>query len=192
MGSGCNKTFYCIYNQGGSPCTPDIEGNEVEVTCPQDSVCQKIVQYYSVDYVGNSEDINKTDVIKIDKELPNTTISVEGPNYGTSPVYITSSTQITLDATDEGSGVNVTYYRIDDGENQTYSNPITISSEGPHTISYWSVDNASNVENPKTLSVYVDNSPPTIGNITIVPSYESNGILYICLLYTSPSPRDRG
>jgi len=181
IGSGCNKTYYCIYNQGESACTPDIEGNEVEITCPQDSVCQKIVQYYSVDYVGNLEDINKTDVIKIDKELPNTTISVEGPNYGTNPVYITSSTQITLTATDEGSGINVTYYRIDDGENQTYSGPFNLSGEkeGPHNITYWSVDNATNQEEPKTLYVWVDNTGPTIGNITIVPSYKLDNTLYI-------------
>ena len=61
---------------------------------------------------------------------------------------------MTLTATDGGSGVKVTYYKVDAERLTTYTAPFTISGDGLHTFHYWSVDNANNTEtvNPRTSS----------------------------------------
>ena len=57
---------------------------------------------------------------------------------------------------DSGSGVDKTYYKIDAGEWQmaTYVPVMTVEGTGfgPHTLSYYSVDNAGNVEDAKVVS----------------------------------------
>ncbi len=44
------------------------------------------------------------------------------------------------------SGVEETYYRIDGGDETTYTAPFEISGEGTTTVEYWSVDVVGNVE----------------------------------------------
>ena len=58
---------------------------------------------------------------------------------------------INLTATDAGSGVATTYYRVDGGT-ETAGKAIAVSTLGAHTISFWSVDVAGNIETPKTAS----------------------------------------
>jgi|GEM_PF-2816002 len=184
IGSRCKETRYQICDENGKNCGSEQTGNNVSLTCSEGSVCKYTVKYYSVDNVDNTEGTTTSGVIKIDKKAPETSATVGTPQYkpeGTSTYYITSLTQITLSAEDEGSGVQTIYYKIDEGSEQIYSesSPITISDEGPHTITYWSVDNVGNVEGAKTLSIYVDNSGPTIENIQIKPSYSDGTNLYI-------------
>jgi peptidoglycan/xylan/chitin deacetylase (PgdA/CDA1 family) len=62
---------------------------------------------------------------------------------------------VTLTASDSLSGVQATYYTLD-GIPATYDGPFTVS-DGPHSLSYYSVDRAGNVETPTTMS---DFSPP--------------------------------
>ncbi len=62
---------------------------------------------------------------------------------------------------DKASGVNATYYIIDDGEQQIYEDPFKLP-EGTHTINYWSVDNNGNVEIRRTSIFTCDTIPPTI------------------------------
>jgi hypothetical protein len=50
----------------------------VSVTCSNGSVCEKIVKFYSVDGLGNTEEVKTTDIIQIDKKSP--TISVTNPD----------------------------------------------------------------------------------------------------------------
>ncbi len=70
---------------------------------------------------------------------------------------------VTLTATDDISGVNVTYYRIDDGEWIVYIKPFTLSEEGDDIlIEYYSVDYAGNVEDMKSFSVDIDQTEPDI------------------------------
>jgi hypothetical protein len=67
---------------------------------------------------------------------------------------------VTLDATDV-SGVAATYYTLD-GVQHPYTTAFTVSAEGTHTLSYWSVDNSDNEEVPrKTASVWIDTAPPS-------------------------------
>ena len=101
-----------------------------------------------------------------DTTAPTTTASVSPtPNaVGWNNTDVT----VTLSATDNegGTGVNSTYYMLDGAAQQTYSAPFTISTEGIHTLEYWSVDNASNVETHQTATIKIDKTPPTI-NCTV-------------------------
>ncbi len=98
------------------------------------------LNYYSVDNGGNVES-TKTSTIRIDRTAPNTAVDPTGNN---------GNTTITLDATDENSGVNRTVYRINDGNDQIYEGPFDI---GPgDSVTFYSVDNADNSEEETTIS----------------------------------------
>jgi len=71
---------------------------------------------------------------------------------------------ISLIAQDNLSGVAYTSYKLD---NQSWVNGTTvnITTEGNHTIEYYSVDNAGNVETVKRTYAALDKTPPVV-NIT--------------------------
>jgi hypothetical protein len=61
------------------------------------------------------------------------------------------------------SGVANTYYILDGGSTQTYAGPFTIDTSVDHTIEYWSVDIAGNVETHKTWNYDApDTTAPTV------------------------------
>ena len=77
--------------------------------------------------------------------------------------WFVSDVTILLTATDDISGVNVTYYRLNNGEWEVYAVPINIWDEGYHVIEYYSVDNAGNEEDVKgPFDFKKDATPPTI------------------------------
>jgi cytochrome c len=87
--------------------------------------------------------------------------------------WYTSDVTVTLSATDPpttfqigGStspfGVNHTYYKIDSGSWNTYTSPFVITAAGQHTVLYYSVDIAGNVETQKSVSLKIDKTAPTI------------------------------
>ncbi|WP_197080918.1 endo-alpha-N-acetylgalactosaminidase family protein [Gordoniibacillus kamchatkensis] len=75
--------------------------------------------------------------------------------------WVNSDVTVTLTASDSGSGVAGTYYSVDGGAKQQGTS-VTITAEGSHTLSYWSVDKAGNVEAPHTVAVQLDKTAPTI------------------------------
>jgi hypothetical protein len=82
---------------------------------------------------------------------------------------------VTLAATDSGSGVASTLYTLNGGTQSTYTTPISISTEGTHTLTYWSVDAASNEETPHlSVEVKIDLTAPTISG-TATTSPNANG-----------------
>jgi len=95
---------------------------------------------------------------KGDIHPPVTTIDFGEPYYAN--IYITSDTPIYLNATDNESGVNVTYYKINDGKWEEYIASFSIPDDCEHAIYFYSVDYAGNEENVKNKNVSVDNYPP--------------------------------
>lgn len=97
----------------------------------------------------------------LDTVAPVTTDSGTDTNWHNTPVTVT------LNCSDvSGSGCKTTYYTIDGSEPTTSSatgNSITLNTDGIHTIKYFSIDNAGNVENVKTAAntVKIDISNPT-------------------------------
>ncbi|MFQ6009920.1 MAG: beta strand repeat-containing protein [Candidatus Aenigmatarchaeota archaeon] len=60
-----------------------------------------------------------------------------------------------------GSGCDHTMYKINSGNWITYDSAFTVSAEGDNTVSYYSVDNATNQEQTRTNSVKIDKTAPT-------------------------------
>ncbi len=84
-----------------------------------------------------------------DTTPPVTTATLEGDLSG--DIYISDVT-VTLTATDNNSGVNYTKYKVDDGTWMTYTDHFVVSGNGDHTIAFYSVDNAGNVETEKSVT----------------------------------------
>src|SRR5205807_5545334 len=77
-----------------------------------------------------------------------------------------SPVTVILTPADAGSGVNVTEYSIDGNPTYTVGTSVVIpapadgSNDGAHTIAYFSVDNAGNIETVKSATVLIDATPP--------------------------------
>jgi large repetitive protein len=74
---------------------------------------------------------------------------------------VNTDATVTFSATDNtgGSGVAATYYMVDGGAQQT-GNTVTLTTDGTHTVAYWSVDWAGNTEQQKSLTVTIDKTAP--------------------------------
>jgi len=118
------------------------------------------------DKAGNTTTANSPSV-KIDRTKPATTVSVVPTGWTNMPV------SLTLSASDNLSGVAQTYWQLDGGSTQTGTS-VSINTEGNHTLSFWSVDNAGNVEDANTVQVKIDLTPPSIGH-TLTPTPNAAG-----------------
>ncbi len=120
------------------------------------------------DAAGNSGS-SGAKTITIDKTAPITSITIDpsSPN-GSNGWYTGTNPTFTLSPTDTGgSGVASTNYQIDSGTITTYPGSAVAIPDGQHTISYWSTDNAGNVETTHTTAtIKVDTVNPTGGAIT--------------------------
>ncbi|MBC7128618.1 MAG: right-handed parallel beta-helix repeat-containing protein [Thermoplasmatales archaeon] len=185
--SGVNGTYYRIYFNGqwhplngndvycGNSNITEIDGTYFYIYFLNGSInfgpihfheeCEHIIEFFSIDNAGNVETThNQTHYV--DNTPPTTTLTFGTPYYtdGTDE-WITSATQITLTATDApdcACGVYKIYYRINGGSWIEYTAPFTIPSECTHTIEYYAVDYLGNTETAKSITVKVDNTPPTI------------------------------
>lgn len=132
-----------------------------------------------VDENGNGS-INLTPklggVVYFDTTPPTTTAVTTG-QLGLNGWY-TSATTVTLTAVDNAGGVGVekTMYSLDGGTWLTYAttSPIAISSDGAHSIQYYSVDYAGNTEPTSTLQVDIDTAIPAISSSTVNQQYLLN------------------
>jgi hypothetical protein len=117
------------------------------------------IEYYSVDNMGNTEPA-KSSNFKIDQMPPMTTHTFSG-NVGKNGWYLNGN--ILLNPIDNTSGVSHTYYKIDSGAWTEYTVPVVFSSDGIHTLEYYSVDNAGNEEPVKgPITFKLDSTPPEI------------------------------
>ena len=90
------------------------------------------------------------------------TFTPEVPD-GENDWYI-SDVLIELDATDEGSGVNATYYKINqDDEWAKYTDVLIVTEDDYYSLYYYSVDNAGNTEDVKgPYDFKIDQTGPII------------------------------
>jgi hypothetical protein len=96
----------------------------------------------------------------LDSTPPTTIIAMNG-TLGKHGWYI-GPVVVSFTASDAQSGVLYTMYKIDSGAWTTYANPFTISDDGSHTISYYSVDTAGNAETPNAAPCKIDQTKPSI------------------------------
>lgn len=98
--------------------------------------------------------------VTVDTTDPKTNISVDGTK-GDNDWYVTN-VSIMLFPTDATSGIDKTYYMINEGAWKIYSTTFVISDEGENILKYYSVDNAGNVEKVNTKIIKIDKTAPTI------------------------------
>jgi cytochrome c len=92
-----------------------------------------------------------------DEEAPVTTAAVSGPS---SNGWYTGTATVTLTATD-ASGVASTQYQLDAATEWTaYTEPVSVSGDGVHTVRFRSTDLAGNVEETKSIEVKIDTTAP--------------------------------
>ncbi|MDI6786736.1 MAG: hypothetical protein QMD92_08540, partial [bacterium] len=122
------------------------------------------LRYYSIDTVGNKEEVKVLANIKIDKTKPSTILVPKFPFYqAEGKNYTTSANSYILSASDNISGVDLTKYSINQLPVTSYQSPaiITISEEEKeHSIKYFSTDKAENIEDTKETKIIIDNSSP--------------------------------
>lgn len=95
-----------------------------------------------------------TAAIPLDQNPPVTTASAPSG-------WQNQDVTVILTATDDVSGVAATYYEVNGGAAQQGTS-ISINTDGVHSIAFWSVDNAGNVEVKQSVTVQVDKTVPTI------------------------------
>jgi hypothetical protein len=127
--------------------------------------------YHAVDNADNSEFLNHKN-IKIDQTKPTTICELTGI-IGSQEWYISNVT-IILDATDGTSGVNSTFYRLNNGDWQNYLQPFIVSTDTRHVLEFYSTDMAGNVELTQNITFKIDKLLP---NATIITP--RIGYLYI-------------
>ena len=148
--SGVNYTMYRVNNGEWEVYDRPFAVKEGTVT----------IEYYSVDYAGNVEE-TKSYTFKYDKTKPSTTCFISG-EQGIGNWY-RSNVTISFSATDNVSGVNITWYRIDGGEWHIYNGEdIVVSGEGRHIIEFYSTDVAGNEEDARAKVIYIDYTPPSV------------------------------
>jgi len=86
------------------------------------------------------------------------------------------SALITLTGADDwgGSGVARTYYTLDGGV-QTQGSTVSVSAVGSHTLEFWSVDVAGNIETPHKTAAFSITAPPVLD--TTPPTTTSDAAL---------------
>ncbi len=73
-------------------------------------------------------------------------------------IYVSNVT-VTLTATDDGSGVSYTKYKLDAEEWITYTEPFQVTDDGNHTLLFYSVDRNGNIEEQQTRSFLIQHHP---------------------------------
>ena len=113
-----------------------------------------------------------------DTTPPVTTISFDPPEPDGDNGWYVSDVEVTLNATDDMSGVNVTYYRINNGTLETYIEPFIVKADGMYLVEFYSVDNAGNEEEAKPSELNIDQTKPEIAPYCW-EAFEDGGIWYV-------------
>jgi len=117
------------------------------------------VEFYSVDNAGNQES-TKNVPLSIDGLAPVTTHVLAGTAGQNG--WHTSAVNLTLTATDSGVGLGTVHYRIGTSTWQIYSAPVSITTEGNHTVQYYAEDVFGHTETTKSVSISIDTTSCTL------------------------------
>jgi hypothetical protein len=139
---------------------PQQIGTRIEVSDPWSGTVTHTISYGAVDKAGNVE-IPKTQTFTITPERVAPVTATHNNDLYNGPAVF----QLTAEDNLGGSGLKATWYKIDDGPLQMGTTLmgltwVTVTGDGLHTITYYSVDNADNAELPKTTTLRIDTTPP--------------------------------
>jgi hypothetical protein len=98
---------------------------------------------------------------QVDTTPPTTTLATSPATPdGDNNWFKQASVSFTLSATGGGSGIANSFFTVDGGPTQTYVGPVTINTQGDHTVTFWSTSNAGSVESTRTTHIKLDNVNP--------------------------------
>jgi hypothetical protein len=169
-GSGVASTFWQLDSTGGSW----TSGTSVSVTAPSSGTVSHTLYWYSRDNATNTEATKSVtfSVAAVVETIPPMTASSFNPASGAN---YNANTPVTLTASDNvgGSGVKNTYYKIDAGS-FTIGTSFSVTGDGLHTFSYYSVDNNNNTETTHVSNQFrIDTTAPvTTSNIVANTTYQ--------------------
>ena len=130
-----------------------------------------VVNYTATDWAGNTADVN-TLVLRVDS-VPPRIDAFESGTVGANG-WFTSLTIDSLNASDNGSGVQRLSYRLDDEATEDYSGPITLS-EGVRFINATATDVAGNIA-VDPIEVRVDVTPPVLQPKALPPTVTTGSV----------------
>lgn len=152
-GSGVAKIEYAVDGAAFATYTAPFVLNTVGM---------HMVSYRATDVAGNvsAEGMLHLTVVAPpaqDTTAPTVSSSVAG-DRDTAGNYLDAAV-VTVRATDTESGVKTIEYAVDGGAFAAYSNPVTVSSVGAHTVRYRATDNAGNTSAVGTTTFTVVSRP---------------------------------
>ncbi|MBB5906356.1 ThuA domain-containing protein [Actinoalloteichus hymeniacidonis] len=130
--------------------------------------------YVGIQNHGDEDDVYFRNIsVKdiVDETAPVTTATTDPAEAdGADGWYTSSAVSVSLEATDEGSGVAGTEYRIGDGEWTEYTEAFQVSGDGTHTVEYRSTDAAGNVEETQSTELRIDATEPLTEAVLAAPN----------------------
>ncbi|MCD6573676.1 MAG: PKD domain-containing protein [Thermoplasmata archaeon] len=139
----------------------DYKGWNEYRDCFNLSLGKHFIYYYGKDEYGLKSSVASVCIEVVESLSPTTNIILSPSHPDGNNGWYRSTVTISFDAYDD-AGINATYYRIDDGKWMKYENPIKISSDGKHIISFYSIDEYGNKEAMKTKEIKIDRTMPQI------------------------------
>lgn len=136
--------------------------------------------------------------INIDKTPPVTTAGVNPPSNANG--WNRTPVQVTLNASDAFSGIQLTEFNLDGAGLQPYAGPISVSADGVHHLDFHSTDQAGNIEPTRSLVVNIDRTPPEAlirfdpptRDLAVIGRDSLSGPAEVALLSTVGNSRDDG
>ncbi|UCG69374.1 MAG: M6 family metalloprotease domain-containing protein [Thermoplasmata archaeon] len=139
-----------------------FEGSNFDLSGLDDGL--HTITWGSIDNLGNEEPERTISVI-LDTSPPSTELVIGTPKYRENDNdnwNVIESTEFTLISTDQYSGVDLTWYTIDDDYFEGLTFDFEGYSDGLYTITWVSLDNLGWNETPNTLFINLDNTPPSV------------------------------
>jgi hypothetical protein len=143
------------------------------------------VRFVSLDNVENPEP-PKLLAVSVDTTPPITYYIRQDSNtdsfIGASGIFVASHTVVVLTPRDPVSrqtaaGVSETRLSVDGGPRQAYQGEVRLTlAEGLHTLGFRSLDRVGNEEEPRTLAVAMDQTPPTTSLVVGAPKFAAFGL----------------
>jgi hypothetical protein len=135
------------------------------------------VYYRAKDNLGNIEADNSL-LVFVDDSFPDVSVVFGQPRYEGESLYVTSTSEITMEAEDSGVGVMSMEMDLDGAGWQQYDGSITVKGEGTHVIAARATDWLDNTWAPGAMEFVVDDTAPET-TVTVGDPKQEGDALYI-------------
>jgi len=141
-------------------CSDELSGIDV---CPENilMVTEGVglsTSAFAYDLAGNMGSAEVAGV-KIDRTSPVSTAALTGVHRNG---WYSSPVEVVLASTDALAGIKEVLYSLDGKEYAIYSMPLHVPGDGDHSLKYYALDNAGNMEAAKSVEFKIDASRPEI------------------------------